>query len=114
MGGNKQVSGLIHAAAASDDVYLWVPVLCLLEAERERAGIAAHAGVLLDVLRLIDDDYAMAVAVAELCRDGVGFGVAAAVHSARPNPTLPEGAVVATVAPEAYSGLGVGVMDLNR
>ncbi|MCD9873641.1 hypothetical protein [Streptomyces guryensis] len=114
MGGNKQVSGLIHAAAASDDVYLWVPVLCLLEAERERAGIVAHAGVLLDVLRVIDDDYAMAVTVAELCRDGVGFGVAAAVHSARPNPTLPEGAVVATVAPEAYSGLGVGVMDLNR
>ncbi|RPF35941.1 hypothetical protein [Streptomyces sp. TLI_185] len=114
MGGNKQVSGLIHAAAASDDVYLWMPLLCLLEAERERAGIVAHAGVLLDVLRVIDDDYAMAVTVAELCRDDVGFGVAAAVHAARPNPMLPDGAVVATVAPEAYSGLGVGVMDLNR
>lgn len=34
MGGNKQVSGLIHAAAASDDVRLWAPVFCLLEAER--------------------------------------------------------------------------------
>ncbi|WP_079052677.1 hypothetical protein [Streptomyces regalis] len=114
MGGNKQVSGLIHAAASSDDVRLWVPVLCLVEAERERAGIVAHAGVLLDVLRIMDDDYAMAMTVAELMRDGVACGVAAAVHVARPNPMLPDGALVATVAPEAYAGLGVGVMDLNR
>jgi hypothetical protein len=114
MGGNKQVSGLIHAAAASVDVRLWVPVLCLLEAERERAGLVAHVGVLPDVLRVVDDDYAMAVTVAELVRDGVGFGIAAAVHVARPNLMLPDGALVATVTPERYAGLGVGVMDLNR
>lgn len=114
MGGNKQVSGLIHAAAASDDVRLWVPVLCLLEAERERPGIVAHAGVLVDVLRVVDDDYATAVTVAELCRVGVDFGVAAAVHLARPNAMLPEGALVATVAPDSYAELRVGVMDLNR
>ena len=114
MGGNKQVSGLIHAAVSSDDLRLWVPVLCLVEAERERAGIAAHVGVLLDVLRVIDDDYAMAVTVAELLPDGVALGIAAAVHVARPNPMLPDGALVATVAPEVYEGLGVGVMDLNR
>ncbi|WP_225098678.1 hypothetical protein [Streptomyces sp. CoH27] len=114
MGGNKQISGLIHAAASSDDVRLWVPVLSLLEAERERAGIVAHAGVLLDVLRVIDDDYAMALTVAELLHGGVLPGIAAAVHVARPNPMLPEGGLVATVAPEAYNGLGVGVMDLNR
>ncbi|MFG2127898.1 hypothetical protein ACGFNV_08865 [Streptomyces sp. NPDC048751] len=114
MGGNKQVSSLVHAAAASDDVRLWAPVLCLLEAERERPGVVAHAGVLLDVLRLLDDDYAMAVTVAELSRDNVPFGVAAAVHAARPNAMLPEGALMATVAPDAYNRLGVGVMDLNR
>ncbi|MEU0601075.1 hypothetical protein ABZ484_22970 [Streptomyces sp. NPDC006393] len=114
MGGNKQVSGLIHAAASSDDVRLWAPVLCLLEAERERAGVVAHVGLLLDVLRVIDDDYAMAMSIAELLRDGVAFGVAAAVHVARPNPAIPDGALVASVQPEAYVGLGVGVMDLNR
>lgn len=114
MGGNKQVSALIHAAAASDDVRLWVPVLCLLEAERERTGTVGHAGVLLDVFHIVEDDYAMAVTVAELCRGGVPFGVAAAVHVARPNLMLPEGALVATVAPEAYDGLRIGVMDLNR
>jgi hypothetical protein len=43
----------------------------------------AHAGVLLDVLHVTDDDYAMAMTVAELLRAGAGFGVAAAVHLAR-------------------------------
>ncbi|MEV2217365.1 hypothetical protein AB0H86_39075 [Streptomyces sp. NPDC050997] len=114
LGGDKQVSGLIHAAAASDDVRLWVPVLCLLEAERRRAGIVDHVGVLVDVLHLVDDDYAMAVTIAELARSGVDFGVSAAVHTARPNETLPMGGLIATVAPEPYAGLGVGIMDLNR
>ncbi|WP_232838946.1 hypothetical protein [Streptomyces triticisoli] len=70
--------------------------------------------MLLDVLGIVDDDYAMAATIGELLRDGVAFGAAAAVHVARPNPMLPDGALVATVAPEAYKGLGVGVMDLNR
>ncbi|MFI1211829.1 hypothetical protein ACH4UV_29985 [Streptomyces sp. NPDC020802] len=114
MGGNKQVSGLIYAASASGDVRLWVPVLCLLEAERERTGIVGHAGLLVDVLHVIDDDYAMAVTIADLCRGGVPFGVGAAVHASRPSHMLPEGALVATVVPEAYEGLGAGIMDLNR
>jgi hypothetical protein len=114
MGGNKQVSGLVHAAAASGDVRLWVPVMCLLEAERERAGIVEHVGLLVDVLHMVDDDYAMAVTIAELQRDGVPYGVGAAVYAARPNQALPLGALIATVAPEPYEGLGVGVMDLNR
>ncbi|WP_330338068.1 hypothetical protein [Streptomyces sp. NBC_00557] len=114
MGGNKQVSGLIHAAASSDDVRLWAPILCPVEAERERPGIVAHVGVLLDVIHVVDDDFAMAATVAELLGGGVASGVAAAVHVARPNLMLPDGALVATVAPEAYARLGVGVMDLNR
>ncbi|MEU2423202.1 hypothetical protein ABZ619_19635 [Streptomyces sp. NPDC007851] len=114
MGGDKQVSGLIHAAAASDDMRLWVPVLCLLEAERQRAGVVDHVGVLADVLHLVDDDYSMAVTIAELLRAGVDVGVSAAVHAARPNQALPTGGLIASVAPEPYEGLGVGVMDLNR
>ncbi len=69
-------------------------------------------GVLIDGVRVVVDDYAMAVTIAELCRGGgTAFGVAAAVHTARPNLMLPEGALVATVAPEAYKGLEVGVRD---
>ncbi|WP_172639112.1 hypothetical protein [Streptomyces tailanensis] len=114
MGGNKQVSGLVHVAASSDDVRLWVPVLCLLEAERQRPGIVDHVGVLVEVMHLIEDDFAMAVTIAELNRAGVAFGVSAAVHAARPNHSIPMGALVATVEPEPYEGLGVGAMDLNR
>ncbi|GAB2905847.1 hypothetical protein [Streptomyces heilongjiangensis] len=114
LGGDKQVSGLIHAAAASDDVRLWVPVLCLLEAERRRAGMVDHVGVLVDVLSIVDDDYAMTVTVAELGRTGIAQDAAAAVHAARPNGTLPVGALIATVEPGVYEGLGVGVMDLRR
>ncbi|WP_328839092.1 hypothetical protein [Streptomyces europaeiscabiei] len=114
MGGNKQVSGLIHAAAASDDVRLWAPVFCLLEAERHSEGIVDHVGLLVDVLHLVEDDYAMAVTIAELGRGGIAHSVSAAVHAARPNHLIPMGALVATVEPEPYEGLGVGVMDLNR
>ncbi|UUU22256.1 hypothetical protein [Streptomyces sp. DSM 40750] len=91
-----------------------MPVLCVLEAERQRAGIVDHVGVLVEVLHLIEDDYAMAVTIAELNGQGVPFGGAAAVHAARPNQMHPMGALVATVTPEPYGGLGVGVMDLNR
>ncbi|OQD55438.1 hypothetical protein BM536_012715 [Streptomyces phaeoluteigriseus] len=114
LGGDKQVSGLIHAAAASDDMRLWVPVLCLVEAERRRAGIVDHVGVLVDVLHVVEDDFAMAVTIARLGSAGVDFGVAAAVHAVSPNQTLPMGGLIATVAPDPYTGLGVGVMDLNR
>ena len=114
LGGDKQVSGLIHAAAASDDMRLWVPVLCLLEAERRRAGIVDHVGVLVDVLHVVEDDFAMAVTIAELGSAGIDFGVAAAVHAVRPNQVLPMGGLIATVAPDPYAGLGVGFMDLNR
>ncbi|MDX3532010.1 hypothetical protein P1P75_37855 [Streptomyces sp. ID05-39B] len=114
LGGDKQVSGLIHAAAASDDMRLWVPVLCLLEAERRRAGIVDHVGVLVDVLHVVEDDFAMAVTIAELGSAGIDFGVAAAIHAVRPNQVLPMGGLIATVAPDPYAGLGVGIMDLNR
>ncbi|MER6384877.1 hypothetical protein ACWDBD_07005 [Streptomyces sp. NPDC001118] len=114
LGGNKQVSGLVHTAATTGDLRLWVPMLCLLEAERERSGITEHVGLLLDALHLVDDDYALTLTVAELGRRGVPHGMAAAVHMSRPNPAVPLGALVATVEPDAYGGLGVPVFDLNR
>ncbi|MGW1871603.1 hypothetical protein ACWCPS_39605 [Streptomyces mauvecolor] len=39
--------------------------------------------------------------------------MAAAVHAARPTMERPDGALIATVSPHAYEGLGVPVMDLN-
>jgi hypothetical protein len=113
LGGNKQVSGLIHIAAGDSSVRLWVPLVSALEAERQRIGIIDCIGV-LDTLRTLETDYGTAHAIAELHRRDVPFGVAAAVHAARPTLSRPEGALVATVTPTAYEGLGVPVMDLNR
>ncbi|KOU33646.1 hypothetical protein ADK54_41890 [Streptomyces sp. WM6378] len=112
LGGNKQVSGLIHIASGDPTVRLWVPVVSALEAERERAGVVDYVGI-LDTLHTLDTDYAAAHAVAALYRRQVPFGVAAAVHAARPTMDRPDGALIATVSPRAYEGLGVPVMDLN-
>ncbi|MFE2034528.1 hypothetical protein ACFXBB_14965 [Streptomyces scopuliridis] len=113
LGGNKQVSGLIHIASEDAFVRLWVPVTSALEAERQRAGIIDCIGV-LDTLHTLDTDYAAAHAIAELHGRSIPIGVAAAVHAARPTTNRPEGALVATVTADAYEGLGVPVMDLNR
>ncbi|CAM5597061.1 hypothetical protein AB0D47_36195 [Streptomyces sp. NPDC048376] len=113
LGGNKQVSGLIHIAAGDPTVRLWVPIVCVLEAERERAGIVDYLGI-LDVLHTLDADYATAHAVADLYRRNVPFGVGAAVHATQPTLDRPDGAVVATVAPADYDGLEAPVLDLNR
>ncbi|MFD7164747.1 PIN domain-containing protein [Streptomyces violascens] len=112
LGGNKQVSGLIHIASGDPTVRLWVPVVSALEAERERAGVVDYLGI-LDTLHTLDADYEAAHAIAALYRRQVPFGVAAAVHAARPTMDRPDGALIATVGPQAYDGLGVPVMDLN-
>jgi hypothetical protein len=112
LGGHKQVSGLVHVAAGDPTVRLWVPIVCALEAERERTGIVDYLGI-LDVLHTLDADYEAAHAIADLHRQDVPFGVAAAVHAARPTLDRPDGALVATVAATAYEGLGAPVMDLK-
>lgn len=111
-GGNKQVSGLIRIAAEDPSVRLWVPVVSALEAERQSVGIIGYLGI-LDTLHTLEADYDAAHAIADLYRRDVPFGVAAAVHTARPTMDRPEGALVATVAPQLYRGLGVPVMGLN-
>jgi hypothetical protein len=114
LSGNKQVSGLIHRAYIEADARLWVPLLSLVEAERERPGTIEHIGQ-LEVLHTLDLDYAETHGVMLLHREGVPVGIAAAVHAARSLLLDPESdALVATVAPEPYEGAGVRVFDLNR
>ncbi|MCP3821445.1 hypothetical protein NLX86_26130 [Streptomyces sp. A3M-1-3] len=114
LGGNKQLSGLIHRAYAEPDARLWVPLLSLVEAEREKPGIIEHIGQ-LEVLHTLDLDYAGTYGVMSLHREGVPLGVAAAIHGARNLLLDPENdALVATVALEAYQGSGVRIFDLNR
>lgn len=114
LGGNKQVSALIHRAYAEPDARLWVPLLSLVEAEREKPGIIEHIGQ-LEVLHTLDLDYAGTYGAMSLHREGVPLGIAAAIYAARNLLLDPESdALIATITPEAYKEAGVRVFDLNR
>jgi hypothetical protein len=113
LSGNRQVSALVHRAGLEAETRLWVPVLAVLEADREHLGIAERVGQ-LDILHTLDLDYAAALTVAQLGRDGVPPGIAAAIHAARHLPLWDTHPLVATVSPKAYEGRGVPVFDLTR
>ncbi|MFF6888848.1 hypothetical protein ACFY9F_37430 [Streptomyces sp. NPDC012421] len=113
LSGNRQVSALVHRAHFEPETRLWVPVLSVLEADAEYEGMAEHVGQ-LEVLHTLDLDYTGMLAVARLRREGVPVGVGAAVHAVGQLPQWGADALVATVAPKAYEGLGVPVFDLNR
>ncbi|MCX5269644.1 hypothetical protein [Streptomyces sp. NBC_00199] len=113
LSGNRQVSALIHRAHFETETRLWVPTLSVLEADREHLGIAEHVGQ-LEVLHTVDLDYAAALAVARLHRNGIPLGVGAAIHAARHLPEWGAAAVVATVHAKAYEGCGVPTLDLTR
>ncbi|TDC27577.1 hypothetical protein E1265_01410 [Streptomyces sp. 8K308] len=112
--GNRNASALIHRAYRDPSTKLWVPVLCVLEADRERHGVAAHVGA-LEVLNAVDLTFSDILAVSQLCASpGLTPGIAHAVQVAAPSFEHPEGAIVATLAPDAYQGTGTRVMDLNK
>ncbi|TDC77461.1 hypothetical protein [Streptomyces hainanensis] len=111
--GNRNASTLIHHAGLDSSTRLWVPVLCVLEADRERHGVAAHVGA-LEVLNAVDLTFSDILAVSQLCAAGLTPGIAHAVQVAAPSFERPEGAIVATIAPDAYQGTGARVMDLNK
>lgn len=113
LSGNRQVSALIHRAHFEPETRLWVPVLSVLEADREHLGIAEHVGQ-LEVVHTVDLDYPAMLVVARLRRDGVSPGIAAAIHAAGHLPEWGTDALIATVDPKAYEGRGVPVLDLNR
>jgi hypothetical protein len=113
LSGNRQVSALIHRAHFEPETRLWAPVLSILEADAEYAGMAEHVGQ-LDVIHTVDLDYPAALVVAQLRREGVPPGIAAAVHAARHLPEWGADALVATVEPKAYEGRSVPFLDLGR
>ncbi|WP_406727742.1 hypothetical protein WJ438_28415 [Streptomyces sp. GD-15H] len=113
LSGNRQVSSLIHRAHFEAETRLWVPTLSVLEADRERLGIAEHVGQ-LQVVHTVDLDYPAVLVVARLERDGVSPGMGAAIHAARHLPEWGADALIATVEAKAYEGRGVPVLDLER
>ncbi|GHE97392.1 hypothetical protein ABZ626_07080 [Streptomyces longispororuber] len=96
--GNHLASRLIHRSSHAPGWFLYAPTCALVEAERERPGTAEHIAALPGVI-IHDLDLAAALDVG-------GEDTWAAAHcryAARPTPSYPDGAFIATVTPDRWA-----------
>jgi len=107
-GGNVLASRLIHRAHVESGWLLFAPTCALVEADRTRPGAAEHLAALPAVI-ITDLDLPAALAVAE----GDTWAPDHVRHTARPSVDRPDGAVIATVAPDRWKGQPVRVLDLT-
>jgi len=110
--GNWKASTLLVEAERRGDLRLWMPTLCILDADERGPTLAAYVGA-LEMLHPVPLDFEAALAICELRGGKLSAAMCAAVHAARPSLERPDGAVIATMTPEAYKDAGVPVLDLN-
>ncbi|AIA04416.1 hypothetical protein ACFU90_21995 [Streptomyces noursei] len=106
--GNVLASRLIHRAHTEPDWYLYAPACALVEADRARPGTAEHLAALPGIT-VLDLDLAGALAIARQQT----WAAAHCQYAAQPTPDRPDGAIVATTAPQRWGGQAVRVLDLN-
>lgn len=106
--GNALASRLIHRAHAEPDWFLYAAACALVEADRASPGTAAHVAA-LPAITVVDLDLPAALAVA---RDAT-WALAHSRYAAEPSPDRPDGAVVATAAPDRWRGQPVRLLDLS-
>jgi hypothetical protein len=106
--GNALASRLIHRAHSEAGWYLYAPVCALVEADRARRGTAEHLAALPGIT-VLDMDVAAALAVAK----ETTWAEAHTRYAAEPTPERPDGAFIATAAPERWRGQPVRVLDLT-
>lgn len=106
--GNALASRLIHRAHAEAGWFLYAPACALVSADRVRPGTAEHFAALpgITVLQL---DLPAALAVAR----EPSWAPAHTRYAAEPTAERPNGAVIATTAPEAWKGRSVRLIDLG-
>ena len=106
--GNVLASRLIQRAHTGPGHFLYAPACALVEADRARPGTAEHIAA-LPAVTIVELDLAAALAVA---RD-TGWAPAHVRYAAGPAPERPEGAVIATAAPDRWAGQPVRLLDLR-
>jgi hypothetical protein len=106
--GNVLASRLIHRAHSERGWFLYAPACALVEADRVRPGTAEHLAALPGVA-ILELDLPAALAVAR----ETSWGPAHCRHAAEPKAERPNGAVVATTAPDVWKGQPVRVIDLG-
>ncbi len=106
--GNRLASELIHLAHTEPGHFLYAPACALVEADRARPGTAEHIAA-LPAVTIVELDLAAALAVA---RD-TSWAPAHVRYAAEPTAERPEGAVIATAAPDRWAGQPVRLLDLS-
>jgi hypothetical protein len=106
--GNVIASRLIHRAHAQTGWYLYAPTCALVEADRTRPGTAEHIAALPGIV-VLDLDLPAALAVAREATWAIGH----THYAATPTPERPAGAIIATAAPDQWTGRPVRVLDVN-
>ncbi|MFF4667900.1 hypothetical protein [Streptomyces sp. NPDC001282] len=106
--GNVLASRLIHRAHAEAGWFLYAPACALVEADRSRPGTAEHLAALPGIT-VLDLDLAAALAVAQQ----ETWAAAHSQYAAQPTPDRPDGAVIATAAPDRWKDEPVRILDLT-
>lgn len=106
--GNVLASRLIHRAHAESGWFLYAPSCALVEADRARPGTAEHLAALPGIT-VLELDLPAALAVAQRKT----WAAAHSQYAAQPTADRPDGAIVATTAPDRWVGEPVRVLDLN-
>ncbi len=107
--GNIIVSGLIHHAQTRPGCFLYATACALIEADRARPGTAEHIAALPGVT-ILELDLPAALAVAHERT----WAEAHTRYAAEPAADLPNGAFIATTAPDRWKGQPVRVIDLSQ
>lgn len=106
--GNALASRLIHRAHIEPGWFLYAPACALVAADRDRPGTAEHLAALPGIT-VLDLDLAAALAVARQ----ETWAAAHSQHAAQPTAERPDGAIVATTAPDRWTGAPLRVLDLR-
>ncbi|MFF2807682.1 hypothetical protein ACFVT2_10910 [Streptomyces sp. NPDC058000] len=106
--GSVLASRLIHRAHAEAGWFLYASACALVSADRIRPGTAEHLAALPGV-KVLDLDLPAALALA---RDD-SWAPAHTRYAAEPTVERPNGAVVATTAPDVWKGQPVRIIDLT-
>lgn len=106
--GNILASRLIHRAHAEAGWYLYATACALVEADRARPGTAEYLAALPGIT-VLELDLPAALAVAKQNT----WAAAHSQYAAQPTPERPDGAVIATTAPDRWIGEPVRVLNLN-
>lgn len=106
--GNFLASRLIHRAVHEPSWSTYATACALVEADRTRPGTAEHIAALPGVT-VLELDLPAALAVA---REAT-WSSAHTEYAAHPSPDRPNGALIATAAPQIWKDRPVRVLDLR-